>query len=70
MPLTAWQNQLRAPREHQQLCRWGKKKPSVTTDKTQGGKKINKKKKLMNSKMERTMSENTLPSGQAVCSQM
>lgn len=23
MPLTAWQNQLRTPREHRQLCRWG-----------------------------------------------
>lgn len=24
-PLTAWQNQLRTPREHRQLCRWGNK---------------------------------------------
>lgn len=62
MPLAAWQNQLKTPRERWQLCRWG--------DKTLRNNWQNSVQKSMNAKMEATTSENTFPSGQAMCTQM
>lgn len=50
------------PREHRQLCRWG--------DKTLRNNWQNPVQKSMNAKMEATTSENTFPSGQAMCTQM